>query len=168
MREIREYIISILMTIVFFMISTIVWYRLHLNYESVNNTLNNLSEVYVLEDVTLSGLERISDKKASTLQSYRLVLNNEDDVIKKISIKLIDDYYEQYNSNYKIDNNYLRYMIKKDNGSYSDIRSLNMNGDIYFDNLESNSESVYEIKVWVSDNYQSEFDYHGIFVVVYT
>jgi len=155
------------MTIVFFMISTIVWYRLHLNYKNVQETLDNLKEVYVLESVTLNDLEKVSDKKATMIKSYRLVLNNNDDVTKKISIKLIDDYYNQHNSSYKIDNNYLRYMIKKDNGSYSDIRSLNMNGEIYFDNLESNSESVYEIKVWVSDNYQNEFDYHGNFVVIY-
>ena len=167
MREIRGYIISILTTIIFFMISTIVWYKLHLNYENVQKTLNNLNEIYVLEEVTLSDLEKISDKKATNIKCYRLVLNNYDAVTKKISIKLIDDYYGDYNSNYKIDNNYLRYMIKKDNGSYSNIRSLNMNGEIYIDNLESNTQSVYEIKVWVSNNYQNEVNYHGNFVVVY-
>lgn len=167
MKEIRGYIISIFITIGFFMIGSIMWYRLHLNYQSVNGILNNLSEVYVLEDVTLSDLEKTSDKNAFSIQSYRLVLNNEEDITKRISIRLVDDYYNQYKSNYKIDNNYLRYMIKKDNGNYSGIRSLNMNGEIYFDNLESNSKSIYEIKIWVSDNYQNEFNYHGNFIVVY-
>ena len=80
---------------------------------------------------------------------------------------MIENYYNEYNPNYRIDNNYIKYMIKKDNGHYSDIRSLNMNGEIYFDNLEANSESVYEIKLWVSENYQDEFNYHGNLVVVY-
>jgi len=143
------------------------WYQLHLNYKSVNNTLNNLQEVQVYENIVLKDLKQVSDKEASKLESYRFVLSNNDTISKNISIKLIDDYYNEYNSNYKIDNNYIKYMIRKDNGKYSDIRSLNMNGEIYFDNLDGNSESVYEIKVWVTDNYQDEFNYHGNLVVVY-
>jgi len=143
------------------------WYQLHLNYKSVNNTLNNLQEVQVYENIVLKDLKQVSDKEASKLESYRFVLSNNDTISKNISIKLIDDYYNEYNSNYKIDNNYIKYMIKKDNGKYSDIRSLNMNGEIYFDNLDGNSESVYEIKLWVTDNYQDEFNYHGNLVVVY-
>ena len=167
MNEIRSYIISIICTITFFMVGSIMWYQLHLNYKSVNNTLNNLQEVQVYENIVLKDLKQVSDKNASKLESYRFVLSNNDALSKNISIKLIDDYYNKYNSNYKIDNNYIKYMIKKDNGKYSDIRSLNMNGEIYFDNLDANSESVYEIKLWVSDNYQDEFNYHGNLVVVY-
>lgn len=167
MNEIRSCIISIICTIGFFMIGSLAWYQLHLNYKSVNNTLNNLQEVQVYENIVLKDLKQVSDKEASKLESYRFVLSNNDVLSKNISIKLIDDYYNQYNSNYKIDNNYIKYMIKKDNGKYSDIRSLNMNGEIYFDNLEANSESVYEIKLWVTDNYQDEFNYHGNLVVVY-
>ena len=167
MNEIRNCIISIICTIMFFMVGSIMWYQLHLNYKSVNNTLNNLQEVSVYENIVLKDLKQVSDKEASKLESYRFVLSNNDVLSKNISIKLIDDYYNQYNSNYKIDNNYIKYMIKKNDGKYSSIRSLNMNGEIYFDNLDANSESVYEIKLWVTDNYQDEFNYHGNLVVVY-
>lgn len=167
MSEIRSYIISIICTIAFFMVGSIMWYQLHLNYKSVNNTLNNLQEVQVYENIVLKDLKQVSDKEASKLESYRFVLSNNDTLSKKISIKLIDDYYNKYNSNYKIDNNYIKYMIKKDNGKYSNVRSLNMNGEIYFDNLDGNSECVYEIKLWVTDNYQDEFNYHGNLVIVY-
>lgn len=160
MKEIRGYIISIFSVFIFFIVGTLMWYRLHINYESVQNTLDNLKEVYVIDDVNLGDVSKINDSNSYKLNSYRFVLTNNDSVSKKISIKLI-------NNSSKLDNNYLRYIIKKDNGKYSSVRSLNMDGDIYFDDLKSNSKSVYEIKIWVSDNYQNEIDYYGNLVAVY-
>ena len=125
MNEIRDSIISIICTIMFFMVGTIMWYQLHLNYESINNTLNNLQKELVYENIVLKDLKQISDKQAPKLESYRFVLNN------------------------------------KDTLCYLD------NNNIVYDNLDANSESVYEIKLWVSDNYQNEFNYHGNLVVVY-
>ena len=57
-------------------------------------------------------------------------------------------------------------MIKKDNGKYSEIRSLNMDGSIYFDSLKNNETSTYEIKIWISENYQGEINYQGNLVTV--
>lgn len=167
MNEIKGYIMSIFCTIILLIVGSVCWYRLHLNYQNAQEFLNSLQEVYVNEEVVLSDIQRISDQKAIDLKSYRLVLNNDSEDTKKVSIKLVDDYYNQYNSVNKIENNYLRYMIKKNDGSYSDIRSLNLDGELYIDNLESNSENVYEIKIWVSSNYKDTFDYHGNLIVVY-
>jgi len=168
--EIRGYIISIIGSIFFMFIGTLIWQKLHYNYEMTQSILKNMesSEVYVSEEVILDNLVKISDNESKKINSHSFILNNDTNSNKSFYIKLVDDYYSKYHSLNKIDNNYLRYTIKKDDGKYSEARSLNMNGQIYFDEINANSEAVYELKLWVSENYSDEFDYHGNIVVVYS
>lgn len=166
-KEIRGYIISIILTIVLFIVGTISWYNLHINYEKANNLLNNLKEIQVNGEVVLSDLRKMSDKKAKNINGYKFTLKNTKQDNQAFCIKLVDDYYNEYDNIQNIDNNYLRYMIKKDNGKYSEIRSLNMDGTIYYDNLGIDDNSTYELKIWVSEDYQKDFNYHGNLVIIY-
>ena len=165
-KEIRGYIISIILTMVLFIVGTISWYNLHINYEKANNLLNNLKEIQVNGEVVLSDLRKMSDKKAKNINGYKFTLKTTKQDNQAFCIKLVDDYYNEYDNIQNIDNNYLRYMIKKDNGKYSEIRSLNMDGSIYFDSLKNNETSTYELKIWISENYQGEVNYQGNLVTV--
>ena len=158
--EISSRIISIVITLCFFVIGTFLWQRLHINYLNTQSFLNSLEDVSVKNELVLSDLKKISDKKSKGLDSYTFTVNNLESDEKSFYIKLIDY------SNKKISNNYLHYMIKKDNGKYSEIRSLNMDGSIYFDSLKNNETSTYEIKIWISENYQGEINYQGNLVTV--
>lgn len=42
-----------------------------------------------------------------------------------------------------------------------------MDGTIYYDNLGMDDNSTYELKIWVSEDYQKDFNYHGNLVIVY-
>lgn len=158
--EISSRIISIVITLCFFVIGTFLWQKLHINYLNTQSFLNNLEEVSINNELVLSDLKKISDKKSKGLDSYTFTVNNLESDEKSFYIKLIDY------SNEKISNNYLHYMIKKDNGKYSEIRSLNMDGAIYFDSLKNNETSTYELKIWISENYQGEVNYQGNLVTV--
>ena len=59
-----------------------------------------------------------------------------------------------------VNNNYLKYSI---NGS--DIHSLNMDGVIYIDKLDSYETKNIDLKVWISDTYQGELNYNGRCIV---
>lgn len=160
LNEISSRIISIVITLCFFVIGTFLWQRLHTNYLNTQSFLNSLEDVSVKNELVLSDLKKISDKKSKGLDSYTFTVNNLESDEKSFYIKLIDY------SNKKISNNYLHYMIKKDNGKYSEIRSLNMDGSIYFDSLKNNETSTYEIKIWISENYQGEINYQGNLVTI--
>ena len=159
--EITSRIVSIVLTLCFFVVGTFLWQKLHINYLKTQEVLNGLEEVSVNSELILNDLKRVSDKKINTIDSYSFTINNLEQEEKNFYIKLID-----YTNGSKIDNNYLHYMIKKDNGRYSEIRSLNMDGAIYFDSLKTNETSTYELKIWVSENYRGDVNYRGNLVTV--
>ena len=74
--EISSRIISIVITLCFFVIGTFLWQRLHINYLNTQSFLNSLEDVSVKNELVLSDLKKISDKKSKGLDSYTFTVNN--------------------------------------------------------------------------------------------
>lgn len=161
-REIVGNIVSIVSALVFLVVGTLMWYNLHINYKDANEVLNNANKYYVLDSLNLDNITKTNDKNINKIESYKFDVINIYDENRRFSLNLVNDL-----SKNSISNNYIKYMIKKENGTYSEIRSLNMDGIIYIDDLLPNEIVSYEIKLWVSDNYSDNYDYHGNLMVTF-
>ena len=150
---IRYYICSILTTLIFLIGSTYCWF----NFKKFDVTYLSYNKMNVLvsDDIEFSNLQKVSDEDISKVKNYSFFISNNGSEEESIKIMITPDLLKK-----NVNNNYLKYSI---NGS--DVRSLNMDGVIYIDKLDSYETKNIDLKVWISDTYQGELNYNGRCIV---
>ena len=148
---IRYYIINIIYTTIFLIGSTTYWY---FNIKGIQDNLDDYN-IHVVNEIKLDNLKQVSDKETNSLASYEVSLKNNTLDKKKIMV-----YIMKSNLNSNLTNNYIKYQIN----NYG-INSLNMDGMIYLDNINSLEEKNIDLKVWISDSYLGDTNYQGYIVV---
>lgn len=148
---IRYYIINIIYTTIFLIGSTTYWY---FNIKGIQDNLDDYN-IHVVNEIKLDNLKQVSDKETNSLTSYEVSLKNNTLDKKKMMV-----YIMKSNLNSNLTNNYIKYQIN-DYG----INSLNMDGMIYLDNINSLEEKNIDLKVWISDSYLGDTNYQGYIVV---
>ena len=148
---IRYYIINIIYTTIFLIGSTTYWY---FNIKGIQDNLDDYN-IHVVNEIKLDNLKQISDKETNSLASYEVSLKNNTLDKKKMMV-----YIMKSNLNSNLTNNYIKYQIN----NYG-INSLNMDGMIYLDNLNSLEEKNINLKIWISDSYLGDINYQGYIVV---
>ena len=147
------HITSIICTTLFLIISTIYWY---FNIRGINKIDYNLQQMAVVSnEIKLDSLKQVSDKETKNLNSYDVSLSNLTTEKRKFKV-----YIMKSNYNKTLTNNYIKYQIN-DNC----INSLNMDGMIYLDDLNSLEEKNINLKIWISDSYLGDINYQGYIVV---
>ena len=142
--KLKTYLICrIIFTTLFLIISTTVWFTRKVNvYHNVDS--NIISNQIVFSDIS---------KNDNTI--YHLKLENKEEIKQKVKVYIMPDIMKN-----NIDNNYIKYQI--DN---KDIKTLNMDGMIIVDTIDSLEEKDIELKLWVSDTYNGDLSYSGRVVV---
>lgn len=148
---IRYYIINIIYTTIFLIGSTTYWY---FNIKGIQDNLDDYN-IHVVNEIKLDDLKQVSDKETNSLASYEVSLKNNTFDKKKMMV-----YIMKSNLNSNLTNNYIKYQIN-DYG----INSLNMDGMVYLDNINSLEEKNINLKVWISDSYLGDTNYQGYIVV---
>lgn len=148
---IRYYIINIIYTTIFLIGSTTYWY---FNIKGIQDNLDDYN-IHVVNEIKLDNLKQVSDKETNSLASYEVSLKNNTLDKQKMMV-----YIMKSNLNSNLTNNYIKYQIN-DYG----INSLNMDGMIYLDNINSLEEKNIDLKVWISDSYLGDINYQGYIVV---
>lgn len=148
---IRYYIINIIYTTIFLIGSTTYWY---FNIKGIQDNLDDYN-IHVVNEIKLDNLKQVSDKETNSLASYEVSLKNNTLDKQKMMV-----YIMKSNLNSNLTNNYIKYQIN-DYG----INSLNMDGMIYLDNINSLEEKNIDLKVWISDSYLGDTNYQGYIVV---
>ncbi len=148
---IRYYIINIIYTTIFLIGSTTYWY---FNIKGIQDNLDDYN-IHVVNEIKLDNLKQVSDKETNSLASYEVSLKNNTLDKKKMMV-----YIMKSNLNSNLTNNYIKYQIN----NYG-INSLNMDGMIYLDNINSLEEKNIDLKVWISDSYLGDTNYQGYIVV---
>lgn len=148
---IRYYIINIIYTTIFLIGSTTYWY---FNIKGIQDNLDDYN-IHVVNEIKLDNLKQVSDKETNSLASYEVSLKNNTLDKQKMMV-----YIMKSNLNSNLTNNYIKYQIN----NYG-INSLNMDGMIYLDNINSLEEKNINLKVWISDSYLGDTNYQGYIVV---
>lgn len=148
---IRYYIINIIYTTIFLIGSTTYWY---FNIKGIQDNLDDYN-IHVVNEIKLDNLKQVSDKETNSLASYEVSLKNNTLDKKKMMV-----YIMKSNLNSNLTNNYIKYQIN-DYG----INSLNMDGMVYLNNINSLEEKNINLKVWISDSYLGDTNYQGYIVV---
>ena len=142
--KLKTYLICrIVFTTLFLILSTTIWFTRKVNvYHDVKTNIQ--SNEIVFSDVS---------KNDDTI--YHLKLENKEDNKQKVKVYIIPDIMKN-----NIDNNYIKYQINN-----NDIKTLNMDGMIIVDTIDSLEEKNIDLKVWVSDTYNGDLSYSGRVVV---
>lgn len=148
---IRYYIINIIYTTIFLIGSTTYWY---FNIKGIQDNLDDYN-IHVVNEIKLDDLKQVSDKETNSLASYEVSLKNNTLDKQKMMV-----YIMKSNLNKNLTNNYIKYQINDYN-----INSLNMDGMVYLDNINSLEEKNINLKVWISDSYLGDTNYQGYIVV---
>lgn len=145
---------SIIYTTLFLIISTTYWY---FNIRGIQDNIDaDLKQMAVVSnEIKLDNLKQLSDNETKDLNSYDVSLTNQTNEKRKVKV-----YIMKSNLNKNLTNNYIKYQINDYN-----INSLNMDGMIYLDDLNSLEEKNINLKIWISDSYIGDINYQGYIVV---
>lgn len=145
---------SIIYTTLFLIISTTYWY---FNIRGIQDNIDaDLKQMAVVSnEIKLDNLKQLSDNETKYLNSYDVSLTNPTSEKRKVKV-----YIMKSNLNKNLTNNYIKYQINDYN-----INSLNMDGMIYLDDLNSLEEKNINLKIWISDSYLGDINYQGYIVV---
>ena len=148
------HITSIIYTTLFLIISTTYWY---FNMRGIQDNIDaDLKQMAVVSnEIKLDNLKQLSDNETKNLNSYDVSLTNQTNEKRKVKV-----YIMKSNLNKNLTNNYIKYQINDYN-----INSLNMDGMIYLDDLNSLEEKNINLKIWISDSYIGDINYQGYIVV---
>ena len=148
------HITSIIYTTLFLIISTTYWY---FNIRGIQDNIDaDLKQMAVVSnEIKLDNLKQLSDNETKNLNSYDVSLTNQTNEKRKVKV-----YIMKSNLNKNLTNNYIKYQINDYN-----INSLNMDGMIYLDDLNSLEEKNINLKIWISDSYIGDINYQGYIVV---
>ncbi len=151
---IKNRLISILEVLIFLIVSTIIW----LNYREKEIVYSDYlnKDILVSDNITLENLKVGNQENIDKIKTYNLTISNQSSNNQDIKIMIARDLL-----NNSISNNYLKYSINDGR-----IYSLNMDGIIYIDNLNSKETKDIKLKVFISDTYQGDLNYKGRIIVI--
>ncbi len=149
----RRHIISIIITTLFLIISTYVWF----NFKVFDISYKEMEKenIEVSNQVAFSSLEKVSDKNISDLTSYNFDVTNTGNAKEDIKITIVPDILTK-----NINNNYIKYSINN-----TDIKSLNTDGIIYLDSLNELETKNFDLKIWISETYSGDLNYNGRVII---
>ena len=142
--KLKTYLICrIIFTTLFLIISTTVWFTRKVDvYHEVKSNIKSNQIVF-------------SNISKNNTEIYNLKLENTNNSKQNVKVFIVPDVMKN-----KLDNNYIKYQINN-----KDIKTLNMDGMIIVDTIDSLEEKNIELKLWVSDTYNGDLSYSGRIVV---
>ena len=144
--SLRTYLICrIVITFLFLVISTTIWItRRPVIYHEVDKNITS-------NEISFKEL-----KKGDKESIYNLTLSNKENLQQKVKVYIVPEVLKE-----NISNNYIKYQI----GDNS-IKTLNMDGMILVDTMESLEEKNISLKIWISATYEGDLSYSGRVVVL--
>ena len=109
----------------------------------IDNTNINLEKNYPVSDRV--GL-------TTTSNTFKVVNNTNEDRCYKLVLQTGNG----NESNNVVDNEVIHYVIKVNDGEYSDVNTLNSEGVIFTDKVLGNTKNTYEIKLWINTDDNSK------------
>ncbi len=164
-KEIIMRIISIITTSLFLVFATWIWFSPTRKSFSQNNAAmamnnmktNQLEFVDLTEGIHLENAYPVSDEVGSSISPYEFQITNHSNTVKTFTIAFVDDYLTIANEKCKsLDNNYLRYILSKNNDITTPIRNISLDGDLYVDTLQPQGKAIYSIKFWIDQDAGNE------------
>ena len=142
--KLKVYLICrIIITTMFLIISTTLWFNRKIDvYHDVKTNVQS-------NEIIFSNISKNDNK------IYHLKLENKEESKQKVRVYIMPDIMKK-----NIDNNYIKYQINN-----KDTKTLNMDGMIIIDTIDSLEEKNIELKLWVSDTYDGDLSYSGRVVV---
>ncbi|MBE6141180.1 MAG: hypothetical protein E7172_06635 [Firmicutes bacterium] len=152
-RYIIHYVVEIVYTSLFLIVSTYLWFVVKdRNVEALEFQKEN---ILVSDSIAFNYLEQVSDNEISELENYSFNIQNTGTNEENIKIYVVSDI-----ASNTISNNYIKYQINDGR-----IKSLNMDGVIYIDNIEALESKDFTLKLWISDTYSGNLNYNGRVIV---
>ena len=147
MVKLRTYLICrIIFTFLFLIISTTVWFNRRVEiYHDIETKIES-------NDVVVSDLKRLSE---SDDKVYNLRINNKENDKQDIKVYIVPTVLSE-----SAPNNYIKYQVNDGN-----IKTLNMDGMIMVDTIDSLETMDINLKLWISDTYQGDLNYEGRVIV---
>ena len=142
--KLKTYLICrIIFTTLFLIISTTIWFTRKVDvYHDVKSNVKSNQIVF-------------SNISKNNTEIYNLKLENTNNSKQNVKVFIVPDVMKN-----NLDNNYIKYQINN-----KDIKTLNMDGMIIVDTIDSLEEKNIELKLWVSDTYNGDLSYSGRIVV---
>lgn len=151
-KEMIYHISSIIYTSIFLIVSTYLWF-----YVKDFNIYKDIQDknIIVSRDIKFNSLSQVSDNEINTLDGYNFDIQNISDTKQDIKISIVSDMLTD-----NVSNNYVKYMINNRN-----IHSLNTDGIIYIDDIDTNETKTINLKIWLSETYLGNLNYNGRVIV---
>ena len=111
--------------------------------------------IVVSENIEFKSLDKVKDNNIDNLTSYNFDISNQGDSKQNIKISITPNLLTN-----NVSNNYIKYMINN-----TSVRSLNMDGVIYIDNIDEMETKNINLKIWISDTYLGDLNYNGRVIV---
>ena len=141
-----------IITILFLTFSSYIWFNLK---DFSVYKIDTKENILVSKNISFSSLKQVSDKDILDIEEYNFQIENKDINNQDIKIAIVPDVIGN-----NISNNYLKYIIND-----GEIHSLNMDGIIYIDNIETQEVKDISLKIWISDTYNGSLNYSGRVIV---
>ena len=151
-KDMIYHISSIVFTSLFMIISTYVWFYVK-DFSIYNDIQDN--KIKVSNEISFKSLNKIDNNNIDSLNSYVFDVLNETLETQEFKISIVPDLLTN-----NVSNNYIKYQINGDT-----IRSLNMDGIIYIDNIEEQETKNIDLKIWISDTYEGDLNFNGRVIV---
>ena len=151
LKNIIYYSLEIIVTILFLVFSTYIWFNKNLDIRN-----NHFQEnVLVSKDIKFNSLNQISDLEIDDLETIKFDITNKTNEKKEIKLIIVSNLLKD-----NFNNNYIKYKLNDGR-----IKSLNSDGIICYDNLLEDETKEFSLKIWISDTYQGNLNYTGEIVV---
>lgn len=146
--RLKTYLICrIIFTFLFLIISTTMWFKKEMNiYHQIDSKLKS-------NEIVITNLKKLSENESKV---YNLKIENKDNTKQKVKVYIVPDAISN-----SISNNYIKYQIND-----SSIKTLNMDGMIIIDSIDSLESLEYNLKLWISDTYLGDSNYLGRVIVL--
>lgn len=151
-KNIIYYSSSIIFTSLFLIISTYIWF-----YVKDFNIYKDIQDknLYVSENIEFQELNKVSDADLYNINTYNFSVLNTSNQSEEVKISIVPNLLTD-----NVSNNYVKYMIND-----NPVKSLNMDGVIYIDNLDIKESKNINLKIWISDTYSGNLNYNGRVIV---
>ena len=151
-REMIYHISSIIYTSIFLITSTYLWF-----YVKDFNIYKDIQDnnIVLSKNIEFNSLSQVSDKDIDKIESYNFDIQNISDTKQDIKISIVSDMLSN-----NVSNNYVKYMINNRN-----IHSLNTDGVIYIDDIDTKEIKTINLKIWLSETYSGNLNYNGRVIV---
>lgn len=174
-REIYSHLISIATTLLFLVVTTWFWFGPRIELSEAQSVMKgqefiNLQFIDLSEGIQLENAYPVTDQKGSSIDPYRFQIINHDQKEVTFTIGFVNDLLAIEKDHCKpLDNNYIRYTIKKNEEAFTDPRNLALDGSMYQETLQPGESATYSLKFWIDQNAGNEImntHFHGKVAII--